>query len=98
MDSMRAGSVAFARTFDAGALRARETGRNACPTEERPDRADVAAVVAGAVDGRFQDEGAIRSLQARVVQDAREGLLSDVAAANVLVAVAARGEGRLGIV
>jgi hypothetical protein len=66
--------------------------------EEGPEGADVAAVVAGAVDGRFAEEGALGAAQAGMVEDAAEGFATDVAAANVLVSIDAGGERGLGVV
>jgi len=80
----------------------RATDRNVCPTrthaEERPKGADVAAVVAGTVNGSFREERAFGRTKQRVVQDAGEGFPADVAAADVLMAVEARAERNLGIV
>ncbi len=66
--------------------------------EKGPEGTDVATVVAGAVDGRFAEEGAVRAAQSRMIQDSPEGFAPDVPAADVLVAIDVGGEGSLGIV
>ena len=83
---------------DAGATAGGFWRRRRREAEEGPEGADVAAVVAWAVDGGFEEEGAVGAAEARMIQDAREGLLADVAAADVLVAVEAGGEGGFRIV
>lgn len=63
---------------------------------EREERLDVAAVVAGLIDGRFGDEGAVG--EAGVVQQAAEGWEADGSLSNVLVAVEAGAARSFGIV
>ena len=66
--------------------------------EERPEGADVAAIVTGAVDWGFREESAAGRTKERMIQEARKGFLADVAAADVLMAVNACAQRGLGIV
>ena len=63
---------------------------------EGEQRFEVAAVVAGLIDGCFRDEGAVG--EARIVEQALEGGQADGAPADVLVAVEAGSAGRFGVV
>ena len=66
--------------------------------EQRPEGADISAIVAGAVNGSFGEERALGAAKRRMIQDARKGLPANLAAADVLVTITARAQRGFGII
>lgn len=64
--------------------------------DETPEGFDVSTVVAGAIDGRFENERA--ASEPRMIQNAAKRIAADLAFADVLVTIKMRAEGGFGIV
>ena len=62
-----------------------EESRLLCRFDQRFQRFHISAIVAGAVDGRFGDEGGVR--RPRIVQQPAKRRAADLSFSHVLVAV-----------